>query len=238
MTETKDTTFNYCFDFPDGTKKRFLIHIDNNDFTVRSNIQRPPEWTELGNCQCSCCRLDKDVTRLCPIAVNISDLITSFRDIVSHEACSVSCITAERTYTKNTIVQDGLSSILGIIMATSGCPTMNILKPMARFHLPFASVDEAMFRSVSVYLLRQYFIQQKGGNGDFSLSVMQKYYEQIEVVNKGILERIGQASKLDADKNAIVILNCMAQILNMEVDDNLTSLQSYFFPETGETKTE
>lgn len=234
MSENTYTTFNYCFDFPNGTKKRFLIQIDSSSFTVKSNIQHPPEWTELSNCQCSCCRLDRQEITYCPIATNISDLINSFKDVISHEACTVSCITAERTYTKNTIVQDGLSSILGIIMATSGCPTMNILKPMARFHLPFATVDEAMFRSVSVYLLRQYFIHQRGGRGDFNLKVMTKYYEQIEEVNKGILERIGSASKLDADKNAIVILNCMAQILNMEVDDNLASLQSFFFPEESE----
>ncbi len=231
MTENNEITFNYCFDFPDGTKKRFLIQLDQKTFTVKSNTQHPQEWTALTNSQCSCCRLDKDLHQFCPVAVNISELITSFKDIISHESCEVSCITAERTYTKNTIVQDGLSSILGIIMATSGCPTMNILKPMARFHLPFATVDESMFRSVSVYLLRQYFIDKKGGKGDFGLAVMQKYYEQIEEVNKGILERISAASKLDADKNAIVILNCMAQILNMEVDDNLNSLQPFFFPE-------
>lgn len=231
MTAQTETTFNYRFDFPDGSKKRFLIQLDPKTFTLKQANQRSPEWTELNNSQCSCCRLDNTVESHCPVAVNIADLISAFKDIISHEACAVSCITNDRTYTKETIVQDGLSSILGIIMATSGCPTMNILKPMARFHLPFSTVDESIFRSVSVYLLRQYFIQKKGGKGDFSLTVMQKYYEQIEEVNKGILGRIKNASNLDADKNAIVILNCMAQILNMEVDDNLNSLQSFFFPE-------
>lgn len=231
MAEQTDITYNYRFDFPDGSKKRFLIQLDPATYTVKQNSQRPSDWTKLPNSQCSCCRLDKNCTSHCPVAVNISDLIISFKDIVSHEACTVSCITNDRTYTKETIVQDGLSSILGIIMATSGCPTMNILKPMARFHLPFSTVDESVFRAVSVYLVRQYFIEQKGGKGDFSLSVMQKYYQQIEEVNKGILGRIQHASNLDADKNAIVILNCIAQILNMEVDDNLMSLQHHFFSE-------
>lgn len=231
MTEKKDITFNYHFDFPDGSKKRFFIQLDSNTFTVDTAAKRPPEWTILSENQCSCCRLDSSAVIYCPIAANIGDLISSFRDVISHESCKVSCVTQERTYSKNTIVQDGLSSILGIIMATSGCPTMNILKPLARFHLPFASVDESMYRSVSFYLLRQYFIEKRGGKGDFTLSVMQKYYEQIEEVNKGILARIKNASKLDADKNAIVILNCMVQILSMEVDDNLTSLEHLFFPD-------
>lgn len=190
------TTFDYHFTFPNGTEKRFEIKIEKDSFTCFPQHTGLPDWTELSHCQCSCCKLDRLKVPYCPIAANIAELVTEFKDVISHESCRVSCITAERTYSKNTIVQDGLSSILGIIMATSGCPTMEILKPMARFHLPFATVDEAMFRSVSVYLLRQYFIDLHGGQGDFQLNVMQKYYEQIEVVNRGILDRISSASSL------------------------------------------
>jgi hypothetical protein len=108
---------------------------------------------------------------------------------------------------------------------------------MARFHLPFATVDEAMFRSISVYLLRQYFAYQQGGTSDFFLKNVKSYYEKIETVNKGILNRIKHASRLDADRNAIVILNALAQILHMEIDDDLRSLRSIFYPETEKTST-
>ena len=229
---TQDITYKYCFDFPNGMKKRFLVQLDGRTFLFKPTTHNRPDWTNLAEYQCSCCTLT-DVTH-CPIAVNISELVTSFKDIVSHEACKVSCITAERTVTKNTLVQDGLSSIMGIIMATSGCPTMDILKPMARFHLPFASVDEAMFRSVSVYLLRQYFSYQRGGASDFFLKNVKSYYQKIENVNKGILNRVKHASQLDADRNAIVILNALAQILHMEIDDDLRSLRKIFFPEQEE----
>jgi hypothetical protein len=229
---TPDITYKYCFDFPNGMKKRFLVQLDGRTFLFKPAVHALPDWTILTENQCSCCAL-KNVPH-CPLAVNISELVTSFKDIVSYEACMVSCITAERTVSKNTLVQDGLSSIMGIIMATSGCPTMDILKPMARFHLPFATVDEAMFRSTSVYLLRQYFTFQKGGAGDFFLKNLKSYYEEIESVNKGILNRIRQASQLDADRNAIVILNALAQILNLEIDDDLRSLRRIFFPEEEE----
>ena len=226
-----DITYKYCFDFPSGLKKRFLIQLDCHTLLFKSTIHNRPDWTNLADHQCTCCSLDKKTAPHCPIAVNISELVTSFKDIVSHESCNVSCITAERTVTKNTLVQDGLSSIMGIIMATSGCPTMEILKPMARFHLPFATVDEAMFRSISVYLLRQYFSYQQGGPSDFFLQNVKSYYQEIEPVNKGILNKIKHASRLDADRNAIVILNALAQILNMEIDDDLRSLRTLFFPE-------
>ena len=38
-------------------------------------------------------------------------------------------------------------------MATAGCPWTDRLRPMARFHLPFANEAETVYRSVSMYLL-------------------------------------------------------------------------------------
>lgn len=227
----EDITYHYCFDFSSGVRKRFLLQIDGTSFSLKDTSISKPEWALLPNHQCSCCRLDRQRAGYCPVAVNIADLVSSFKDVLSHESCTVSCITSERTVSKNTIVQDGLSSILGIIMATSGCPTMEVLKPMARFHLPFATVDESTFRSVSTYLLRQFFLDRENGNGDFRLERIKEHWKQIEKVNEGILRRIKSASELDADRNAIVILNCLAQILTMEVDEDLNSLRPIFFPE-------
>ena len=53
-------------------------------------------------------------------------------------------------------------SLIGIYMVTSGCPIMDKLRPMARFHLPFASTEETIYRAISTYLLGQYFLEQKG----------------------------------------------------------------------------
>lgn len=223
-----DITINYSFDLANGTKKRFLINLDPKTSLMKSSSHSKAEWTRLSTHQCSCCQLDRNSVGHCPIACNIADLVTAFRDILSHASCTVSCITTERTTVKETIVQDGLSSIMGIIMATSGCPTLDILRPMARFHLPFATVDESMFRIVSIYLLRQYFIEKEGGTADFRLHRIKQHWEHIERVNEGMLNRIRYAAELDADKNAIVILNCLAQILPMEIDENLQSLYPLF----------
>ena len=60
------------------------------------------------------------------------------------------------------LVQMGVSSLLGVIMTTSGCPIMAQLKPMVRFHLPFASLEETIFRMVSMHLVAQYLRHQDG----------------------------------------------------------------------------
>ncbi|MBL4902284.1 hypothetical protein JYT30_01225 [Desulfotalea psychrophila] len=223
-----ETTFNYLFDFPDNSKKRFLIKLDAETIKYVSSNNTPPDWALLGVARCTCCQLNLATHDYCPIAANIADLVYAFRGTASHKACQVSCISTARTCSKNTTVQEGLASIMGIIMATSGCPSMSILKPMACFHLPFATVEESMYRSVSAYLLRQYFSHQDGDNCDFFMHRIQEQYGEVQEVNEGLLKRINITSEMDADKNAIVTLNALAQILVMEVDEDLDSLKRLF----------
>ncbi|THB77705.1 MAG: hypothetical protein D6B25_06170 [Desulfobulbaceae bacterium] len=229
MMDTSDITFEYLFTFPDGTSKHFILALDPQTLLLKNKTVQEPDWARLTTHQCQCCARDPETTTFCPVALNISHLVSSFISIASYESCTVSCKTLERTVSKKTIVQDGLSSIMGIIMATSGCETMNVLKPMARFHLPFATVDESVFRTASIYLLRQFFIDRETGSGDFQLKYLKQQWSQIEQVNEGILRRIKAANKLDADRNAIVVLNCLAQILTMELDEDLSSLKPIFF---------
>ncbi|MBU0945928.1 MAG: hypothetical protein KJ804_00965 [Proteobacteria bacterium] len=223
-----EITFNYCFDFPDNSKKRFLIQLDPVSLEYRSSGNMPPDWALLGVARCQCCKLDLSQHTYCPIAANIAELVIAFKDTASHSSCLVSCISAARTCSKDTTVQEGLASIMGIIMATSGCPSMSILKPMACFHLPFATVEESMFRSVSAYLLRQYFSHKSGENCDFFMHRIQDHYDEVQQVNEGILKRINMTSEMDADKNAIITLNSLAQILVMEVDEDLDSFKRLF----------
>ena len=226
--ELKEKKYIYNFLFPDGSRKLFQIILDETAHYRNNGKTILPEWTQLSYTRCPHCRLPEDTVGHCPIAVNIADLVASFKDIASYGDCTVSCISADWMVSKDTIVQDGLSSIMGIIMATSGCPSLDLLRPMAWFHLPFANVDESLFRSASTYLLRQYFLVQSGEAPDFSLEKIKEHYLNIEHVNHGILDRIRHATVQDADRNAIVILNSLAQILGMEVDESLETLRPLF----------
>lgn len=223
-----EIAFSYRFDFPDNSKKRFLIKLDEETLSYNSSNNTPPEWALLGVARCKCCKLELSEHDYCPISKNIADLVFAFKETPSHKSCLVSCISAARTCSKETTVQEGLASIMGIIMATSDCPSMAILKPMACFHLPFATVEESMYRSASAYLLRQYFSHKKGENCDFFMHRIEEHYQEVQTVNEGILKRINMTSKMDADKNAIVTLNALAQILVMEVEEDLDSFKRLF----------
>jgi hypothetical protein len=225
---TVDRTYIYTFLFPTDDTINFTVTIDPATQQINTCPIVAPEWARLQFHQCAPCPLQQEEHFFCPVALSIAELVTTFKKIASFVKCTVLCVSPERTVSKETIVQEGLASILGLLMAVSGCPIMDFFKPLARFHLPFATVDESIFRIVSVYMLRQYYRKDVSLNDRDFLEDIKDRYALVKEVNKGILERILNITELDADKNAIVTLSSLGQILEMEIDANLESLQHLF----------
>jgi len=222
--------FHYQFQFEDGYNKNYHIALDPKTLSLipDENRHKPQEWTQLKYNQCSNCPLVIDSHPFCPIAVNIMELVETFKDVLSYQNCTVVCETEDRTYSKNTSIMEGLSAIFGVIMATSDCPVMNFLKPMARFHLPFSSVEETTVRTTSMYLLGQYFRHKDQSDIKMDFKTLENHYAQVRLVNEGIIKRISSVSKQDADKNAIVTLHSLSLFLSMEIDYSLSSLEYIF----------
>lgn len=229
MDKKKYYQIRYEMAFNEGVSKEFNLELDLSDITlVMDHTLDPPPWTRLDHSQCECCQLEVGANEYCPIAVNISQLVQEFKDVPSFADVEARCVTPDRTYFKKTSVQDCLYSIFGIIMATSNCPTMNFLKPMARFHLPFSTIEETLVRSASLYLLHEYFQYRRGGKPDLDLSRLEENYDRVEVINNGIISRLRLVNRSDASPNAIVILNSLSQILNMAIDKDLYSIEYLF----------
>ena len=228
--------FNYQFKFPDGNIKVYeiLLAPDTLSLISEDDDRSPADWTLLEVDQCQCCPLTQDIHPQCPIAVNIMELVDNFKDVFSYHDCTVMCETQERTYVKDTSVMEGLSAIFGVIMATSDCPIMEFLKPMARFHLPFSTIEETTVRTASMYLLAQYFKHKDEAGMKFDFSTLEKHYAKVQLVNEGLLKRIKGVSSEDADKNAIITLHSLSQFLSMEIDYSLSGLESVFINRFGD----
>jgi hypothetical protein len=154
-------------------------------------------------------------------------VVNFFKDTASTKKTVVFIKTEDRIYAKKCLVQEGLFPIFGLIMASSGCPHMEFLKPLARFHLPFSSVEETFFRVSSMYLLKEYLRKKKYQyKEDISLDGLLNCYREVEIVNQGILQRINSLSEVDANKNALIILNGFAQIISIKLSDNLETLNN------------
>ena len=227
----EEIRYQYVFDFGDGIERQFRIELDPVTLDrVRAEHAVAPEWARLDYSKCDSCLLDSSQVDYCPVAVSIADLVTQFKDIVSHQEVDILLVTNDRYVGKHTTVQEGISSILGIHMVTNGCPTMEKLKPMVRFHLPFASVEETAYRAASMYMLSQYFRMKDGLEPDLELRGLAKIYEQVEVVNAGMLRRIRKASTEDANLNALIHLNVFAQLMPCFVEDALAAIEYLFAP--------
>ncbi len=85
-----------------------------------------------------------------------------------------------------------------------------------------------MVRSTSFYLLRQYFVAKKGGQPDFELKKLNELYANVQKVNEGIINRIRSIATGDADANSLTILNGFAQLLAMQLSDDLSEIQAVF----------
>ncbi len=220
--------YRYTFRFADGSEKRFEVKLDPATLALIPPAEpSKPDWTKLDYHQCEQCPLNEKASH-CPVAVNLANLVESFKDTLSHEDISVTVETAQRTYSKQTSLQQGLSSIIGIYMVTSNCPVMDKLRPNARFHLPFASAEETMYRAVSMYLTAQYFRMKRGEAPDWTLEHLSEIYQGVWRVNKGMTERISHASVKDANMNAVIVLSTFGSALDSYLEECLAEIAPLF----------
>lgn len=220
--------YRYAFAFADGTVKTFDIALDPETLAIQNLTPTYPDWARLDYAPCERCPLDRTRTEYCPIAVNMTGLVDSFKNVVSYSEADIVVTTEDRIVFKRTAAQNGLYSILGIYMVTSGCPVLDRLRPMVRFHLPFASIDETVFRSAGMYLLAQYFRKKKGFSAEFEFEGLSKIYREIKRVNTGLHHRLRAASNEDANLNALANLDIFALTFHDSTENSVGTLESIF----------
>lgn len=211
-----------------------LLLEDGHAYTFEVDIDRPaPEttaddsshawWTGLEHHRCGNCPLDPDAVHRCPAAVDIEDIAEQFVQTLSIERADVWVHTANRSYFKQTDSQTALNALFGVIMASSACPILARLKPLAHFHLPFATLEETFHRLVGAYLVKQYLIQQQddGDLPDWELHGLEQLYAELRTVNVHFMKRLRSAAKEDATINALQAYVSITDLVGMGVDDIL-----------------
>ncbi len=223
--------YKYRFNFKDGREEVFDIELDGIKLEPLDKLpEKLPEWTRLGFNKCSNCTLDPLETFYCPLAGRLMPLVDKMHDVISIDGVKVEVTLDERIITRDATAQEGISALMGIITATSGCPHTVFFKPMARFHLPFANTEETFYRAASMYMLGQYYRWQAGKSVDMDLQGIHKFYEQVAIVNKGIADRLRSTKREDGSVNAIVLLDMFVKSMPMLLDETLNELKPLFAP--------
>jgi hypothetical protein len=225
----KPISIHYRFAFDDGTSQSFQIELDGDSLELAGLApDEQPEWTALDFHKCPHCPLDSAAHARCPLAANLVGIVQRFGKMLSYEQVEMEVETEERTVSQRTTAQRGVSSIMGLIMATSGCPHTSPFKPMARFHLPLASKEETLYRAAAMYLLAQFFRKRAGEDADLDVNGLREIYKNIELVNRHVAERLRNAAVQDSTLNAVIILDCYAKTLPYSVEQFLEEL-AYLF---------
>lgn len=218
----------YQFEFQNGRKEEFHLKLDSKSLSpIQDDKIETPDWARLEFKQCIGCPLSLE-TIYCPLAKQIAPLVDTLKDVASIEEIQVTVIQDERIISNDTTAQEGISSVMGILTAVSGCPLTQFFKPMARFHLPFANIEETFYRASSMYMLGQYYRWQDNLSADMDMRGLPQYYANVALVNKNMAMRLKDSKREDAAVNALVLLDMFVQCLPETIDEVLEEFKPLF----------
>ncbi|PAV26274.1 hypothetical protein C8D92_10251 [Tamilnaduibacter salinus] len=217
-------TIRYEFHLESGDSQTFDVSPDREaPSAAGSNL---PDWTRLGHCQCSNCPLKASESPHCPAAADMVPVVDAFRREGAYQKVTVRVDDGRRIYEKTTTLEESLRSLLGLVMATSACPILSELKPMAIHHMPFASSDEFIMRSVSHYLLQQYFAQRNDETPDWKLDGLVSRNQRLQLVNQALWQRIHAVCEGDSNLKALLNFFSMASSVSVSLESQLRKLEA------------
>ena len=177
-----------------------------------------PEWLSLAYQRCADCPLERQ-GGTCPAALSLYPLVKAFSSVVSHEPVTLRVQFGERRLTMPATAQQAIGSLAGLLLATSGCPHLAFLRPLARYHVPLAGMEETHLRALSSYLVGQYLRERFGLQTDFSAHTLQYWYERLGRLNQCLANRLRRATEEDSVVNAVVLLDMLAKTFSLSLDD-------------------
>lgn len=213
----------------------YRITLDEiHEFNYRIELEREydveqlavaPKWTRLESHQCSNCPLKKEQYSHCPAAIDLYRVVEDFQGLPAIRKAMVRVHTPERDYSKQVSLEEGLRSLLGVIMASSRCPVLGRLRPMAEQHLPFASSQEFALRAISLYLARQYFNAREGRATDWELKGLVDTFQQLQLVNQAFWQRIHDTCVGDSNLKAFLTFFSMSASMSYKLEVQLQKIR-------------
>ncbi len=212
-------------------EKEFIIELDDENMDLTNSAPADlPSWTRLEYHKCDHCPLSEQTQPHCPLAVHLIELIEFGQQLSSHDEVDLRVVTQQRTVSKASTAQEAMSSIMGIIAASSGCPHTQFFRPLVRFHLPLSDNEETFFRVVSIYLISQYYAHERGEAIDFSLESLEKKYKEIHKLNLFLAKRLKGIGKEESVINALVKLDVYSLTLPRKMNKLINAMAKYFPP--------
>lgn len=222
----------YVFRFSE--RPTIQISVEQNDQGLITQVSPAPlddliPVTALTHCQCTHCPLSEDEHPQCPLAATICPALVQFGQLTSYEETRVLVIGEERSYLKRTTLQQGLRSLLGLLMGGSGCPYMLYFRPLARFHLPFSSDDETVFRSLGNFLIAQHLTHRRQNTpAPDKTQTLERIYGNVHDVNLGMSQRLHSMASSDSINNALILLDLFTGLMDTYLEEETDTLEHLY----------
>jgi len=216
----------YDFSFDDNKDLSYTVDVDRPGMRNELKKSNTPEWVLLSHCKCSNCPLSEEDSPVCPAAFDIQDVIEDFQSKPASQKVNINVIASDRSYSKRTNVEEGLRSLMGLVLATSQCPILGQLKPMAMHHMPFSSSNEFILRSVSVYLMQQYFEYRAEKTPDWDLKGLISRNKQLQLVNQALWQRIHLDNHNDSNLKTLLSFFSMSSSVSVSLETQLQKLKA------------
>jgi len=230
-------SIEYRIRLGEGNTEIFNFELDGRTFDlVADEIRDPPPWTRLSFKQCPHCPLSEPKHTHCPVALQLCGIVERLHSTRSIDRVELEVITEERRVIQTLAIQRAIASILDLVLPVCGCPITAHMKPLARFHLPLASEEEAVFRTTGMYLLAQHFLSRTSAKSRIELDGLTRIYEDLHLLNKSISSRVQSATRSDSLKNAITLVDMYCMLVSVLLEDQLAEMRRFFgayLPDAG-----
>jgi hypothetical protein len=208
----------YIFRLESGVKHSFDVQLD-----------RPPAggdlpaWTRLETERCPHCPLVNAAEARCPAAADLVPVVEQFAALSSIDRVDVLVVTPQYEAHKRTDTQTALSALMGLILATSACPILGRMRPLAHTHKPFATPTETVYRIASMHLLGCYLRGEPVG-----LDGLEEFFSDIDRLNRAFSGRLNRALQRDAGINALVALHTRSTLASMSIEAEMDNIRAWF----------
>ncbi len=216
---------DYTFEFVDGTTVTFPVQADLTSNTMETHSPNRPSWVALDCRKCEHCPLSKKESPECPAALSVVDVVEYFSKNFTQKLSKCVVTLPGKSVTTHKNLRESLSSLIGLRLGASLCPYLSQFKPMARFHEPFSTPYETVYRSTSMYLLKQYFQYKEGKPADWDMKGLKTLYEQVSLVNLRLSERLKSAEGFECQPCSMDVLSVFTLSMTLLLEEHLKILR-------------
>lgn len=227
---------DYWLKFDDGAECHLVWNFDPSMRQKQPSDLVAPRWTKLSIAQCAHCPLKCDVEEYCPAAISVYDILQPLSGRSGEEDVLCEVRTPQRTIKERVALKVAVGSCLGLALATCGCPVLDLLRPMAFLHIPFASASETYVRNFGMALLGFWLRAQKNMDDGLGLEHFHQYQERLSQINQAMCQRLGGAAQPELGKDAVLVLDVFAQFFRageVQMTANLEGLFSAWLQAGG-----